>query len=343
MNIALHNTIRSEEPRITIINCGASFDSDVSGSTVATILPDWIVIEGTFSPHDANPPDLEGLKSHGKIVAVGDTKLFQWQPTTRARKEESEDRKSVVEGTHSCHPGWLAQVQHYAHTLRTRFGFVFTNKELVLAQFLREDEASPRVQRGLRSSTLPDQLHRGLPSDFISSDAPGSVDRGGHDEQLLRTPQPRQKRRHESGDSGTLPPSSPPTGLPPPYNLPRSSPVSVLEERIGARTRGRNSQAIPPSPSAAGLPPSSPNQTTSPEQHPPSSISEFIPSEREFNIGRVLVRSYRIPNSCDEESPDRQGEEEDRLHPAKALFAFLMLAYSVGWEGRKIGEEEVWF
>lgn len=55
--------------------------------------------------------------------------------------------------------------------LRTRFGFVLTNKELVLAQFLREEEPAPRLydQRGLRSSTAP-PLHPGLSSDFQSSD-----------------------------------------------------------------------------------------------------------------------------------------------------------------------------
>lgn len=81
-----------------------------------------------------------------------------------------------------------------------------------------------------------------------------------------------------------------------------------------------------------GSDPSS-HRTTSPEQHPLSSTSVYIPSGRDLDIGRVLVRSYRIPNSCDDESPDRQ-EEEDRVHPAKALLALLMHAYSGGWEGR---------
>jgi hypothetical protein len=345
VNIALHNAIPSDEPRVTVINCPGAFDSDLPDSAVTAILPDWVVIEGTYTPHNAEVPDLEELVLRGKIVAVGDTKLVQQRLNTGARKQESEDRKTVVEGTQSCHPAWLAQVQHYAHMLGTRFGFILTNKELVLAQFLREDEASPRLQRGLRSSTLPEQLYRGLPSDFESSDAPGPDDRGRHGEKSLGTPQPRQKRRHESGDSATLSLLSPPAVLPPTYNLPWSSPESVLEARIGAQSRARSSRANQPSPSPSGLPPSSFHQTTSPEQHPRSSSSLYIPSGRDLDIGRVLVRSFRIPNPCDEESADtkKRAEEEDGVHPAKALFALLMHAYSVGWEGRKIREEEIGF
>lgn len=240
-----------------------------------------------------------------------------------------------------------------------RFGFILTNKEIVLAQFLREDESSPRRQRGLRSLTLPEHLHQGLPSDFESSDTRGSDDRGGHGGKPLWTPQPRQKRRHESGDSATLarshppntnnpagregdePPSSPPIALLPPSNLRWSSPRSTLEARLGAESRARGSPANRSSPSPSGLPPSLSHLTTSPEQHPLQSSPLYNPSIRDLDIGRVLVRSFRIPNPCDEESTDR--EEEDRIHPAKALFALLMHAYSVGREGRTITEEETEF
>lgn len=358
VNIALHKAIPPEEPRVTVVMCPGSFDSKWHETEVMSVLPDWVVVEGNYTPHDLSFPRLVELVSDDKIVAVGDTKLVQKLLTANARKEKIEAGNVIVKGTHSCQPGWLAQVQHYAHMLGTRFGFVLTNKELVLAQFLREEESSPRSQRGLRSSTLAEQLHPGLPPDFESSDAKDSDDKGEHGGKPLRTPQPRQKRRHESDDSETLPrqpttggvagvevdrlPSSPPAVLPPLYNIPWSSPGSVLEARVGAGGRAQSSQANQPSSSPAGLPRSSSHQTTSPEQHPLSSTSVFIPSERDITIGKALVRSFNIPNSCDEESPDRK-EEEDTIHPAKALWALLMHAYSVGPEGRKIREEETVF
>lgn len=352
MNIALHYAIPSGDPRVAVMNCPGSTRSDLPHSAVTAILPDWVVIQGSYTSHDDELPDLQDFVDDGDIIAVGDTKLFQEQPNSKTTEDESENHKTIVEGTHSCHPNWLAQVQHYAHTLGTRFGFVITNKELVLAQFLGEEETSPRLQRGLRSSTLPEHLGRGLPSDFETSDTRAADERGGHGEKPPRTPQPKQKRRHESGDSATLArsqppdtrnlvgredtrvPSSPPVGLPPAYDVPWSSPVSVLE------ARGRRSRAKHPSPTPSELPPSSPHQTTSPEQQPPSSGSVFLPSGRDIEIGRTLIRSFRIPNSCDEDSADNSDGEEDRVHPAKALFALLLHAYSVGNQGREITSAE---
>lgn len=348
VNIALHNAIPFDNPRVSIMACPGSFDSDLAESEVTAILPDWVVVEGTYAPYDAEVPVLRDLVQGGQIVAVGDTKLVQQHSNTDVRKEGERDRTTIVKGTNSCHPNWLAQVQHYAHVLGTRFGFLLTNKELVLAQFLREEESSPRVQRGLRSSTLPEQLHPGLPTDFESSDAKGSDDRDEHGGKPFRTPQLRQKRRYESDDSATLPrqpttddvaglevdrlPSSPPV-LPPAYNISWSSPRSVLEVRVGAEGKARSSRANQPSSGPSGLPR---------EKYPLRSSSPFIPSDRDMIIGKALVRSFKIPNSCDEKSSDSE-EGEDRVHPAKALFALLMHAYSVGPEGRKIQEEETEF
>ncbi|KAJ5545266.1 hypothetical protein N7535_006350 [Penicillium sp. DV-2018c] len=346
VNIALHNAIPSDNPRLSIMACPGSFESDLPDTDVRAILPDWVVVEGTYTPYDPIIPKLGDLVQGGKIVAVGDTKLVKQRSNTHVRKEGESEPPPIVTGTNSCHRNWLAQVQHYSHVLGTRFGFLLTNKELVLAQFLRGEEPSPRVQRGLRSSTLPEQLHPGLPADFKTSDAEGSDDGDEHDGKPFRTPQPRQKRRYESSDSATLPrrpttndvaglevdrlPSSPPV-LPPVYNIPWSSPRSVLEARVGAEGKARSSRANQLSSDSSGLP------------RELRSSPSFIPSEREMIvIGKALVRSFKIPNSCDEKSSGSE-EGDDRVHPAKALFALLMHAYSLGPEGRKIREEETEF
>ncbi|OQE10125.1 hypothetical protein PENFLA_c001G00627 [Penicillium flavigenum] len=361
VNIALQNAIPSEDPRVTVVVCPGSFDSFRDNGTETTILPDWVVVEGTYTPHDVSVPTLDELVSKGKIIAVGDTKLV------RQQEEKIKYAEAVVNGTHSCHRAYLAQVQHYAHMLSTRFGFILTNKELVLAQFLREEEATPRLprQRGLRSSMLPQQLLPELPPDFKSSDRPDGVE---CDEGPLHTPQLRHKRRHESDDSPTLPCSRPPTTdhsvrqqgdeLPPSsppslllsqvYNMPSGSPTPALEARAGLEGAARSSfeEHLSPTPHrTAQLPLRSPRQITSTEQDQLSSNVTYEPSLRDFDIGRALVRSFRIPNPGDEESMDRkEGDEHGgRIHPAKALFALLMHAYSVGSQGRRIDEGELGF
>ncbi|KAJ5720127.1 hypothetical protein N7493_007005 [Penicillium malachiteum] len=117
--------------------CFDSHDIERVDGEETTILPDWIVIEGTYSLDDISSPRLQQLKENGQIIAVGDTKLLRNE--VGGQKESSSSAK-VVDGTDSCRDGYLAQVQHYECMLNTRFGFVLTNKELVLAQFLRESQ-----------------------------------------------------------------------------------------------------------------------------------------------------------------------------------------------------------
>jgi hypothetical protein len=71
----------------------------------------------------------------------------------------------------------------------------------------------------------------------------------------------------------------------------------------------------------------------------------YAPSERAHDIGSVLVQSFSVPNPCDKDSIEKwEGcKESGRTHPAKALFALLMLAYSVEAQGRGIDEEETLF
>lgn len=100
--------------------------------------------------------------------------------------------------------------------------------------------------------------------------------------------------------------------------------------------------------------PSTPNQfpLTSPDQMStpwkgqfPSSSLTYAPSERDYDIGRVLVQSFRIPNSYDTGSMEtwEDNQSTKKTYPAKALFALLMLAYFAGEDGRMIDTEEIGF
>lgn len=368
VNIALQHATAPGDGSVTIISCPGAFDShdpDVKGGKKTVILPDWIALEGGYNPHDDNFPDLEELALCGKIIAVGDTKLVSQRPDGSRVDEHAE---GTISDTHSCHWSYLAQVQHYAKMLRTRFGFVLTNKELVLAQFLREEEPAPRLndQRALRSS-MARPLDPGLPSDFQSSDT-GKVDEPLCDGMNpLHEPQP--KRRHDSSDN-PIParnfpapvghsdpdidalPSTPPAGPQVVDDLPSSPPAAFypVEPTMTARLprTPRRIATQSPFPSHVDTSPmrrnskmmSNPDGLFSSEpSFPQSSGSPYLSSERDYDIGKVLVRSFEIPNSCDKDSAQVTGD----LRPAKALFVMLVHASSVGHQGRQIGQDEILF
>jgi hypothetical protein len=369
VNIALHHAIPQRDRCVTIITCPGAFDSydpDVKGGKNTVILPDWIALEGEYKPHDDSFPNLEELALCGKVVAVGDTKLVSRRLATRGVEEKGKD---TIAGTHSCHPSYLAQVQHYAKMLRTRFGFVLTNKELVLAQFLREEDPAPRLhdERGLRSST-GHPLLPGLPSDFQSSGAEEINERAVDGLNPVYLSQP--KRRYDSSDDSTpsrrspapfdtledqdidgLPstPSAPPRVV---EYLPSSppGPSQAVEQPAPRRLVLTPSREIPqyssprhvitsPIRRTSGLV-SSPYELISSEPiFPQSSGTPYLSSERDHNIGKVLIKSFRIPNPCDRD----EIQITEGLQPTKALFVMLMHASSVGALGRRIGKDEVPF
>ncbi|CAI7622219.1 unnamed protein product [Penicillium manginii] len=346
-------------------SCPGAFDShdpDVKGGKNTVILPDWIALEGDYKPEDENFPDLEQLALCGKIVAVGDTKLVSPLSDTSRVERKVQD---VIDGTHSCHRNYLAQVQHYAKMLRTRYGFILTNKELVLAQFLREEDSVPRPndQRGLRSSNTV-SLNPGLASDFQSSDAYESTEPVTNLPSPSVIPQP--KRRHGSSDdlaARRLPsaiddqqdtyidglPSSPPKiseiiegmhssprghhrameqlGIPRKvgWDAPSSSPL----RETGIRQVGLVSEPVS----------SSPQFLSSELGFSHSSDTPYMSSERDHDIGKVLIRSFRIPNQCDKDHE----QQRNGLHPAKALFVMLLQASIIGPSGRHIDKDEVSF
>lgn len=368
VNIALHHVIPSGVRCITIITCPGAFDShdpDIKGGKSTVILPDWMALEGEYKPHDDIFPNLEELAFGGKVIAVGDTKLVSRRLASSGVDEKIKD---TIAGTHSCHRSYLAQVQHYAKMLRTRFEFVLTNKELVLAQFLREEEPAPRLhdQRGLRSSTGP-PLHLGLSSDFQSSSSE-EMDESPVDElSPLYLSQP--KRRHDSSDNPTLSrrspapvdpsedqnidglpstPSAPPTVV---DDLPSSPPrpSQIMEQPMPRKlvsTPAQNAHQ-PLLPMRITTSPIQPNVLvgspfgffSSEPSFSQSSGTPYLSSERDHDIGKVLVKSFRIPNPCDKDEVRITKE----LHPAKALFVMLMHVSSVGALRRRMGKEEVLF
>ncbi|KAJ5318743.1 hypothetical protein N7476_005163 [Penicillium atrosanguineum] len=200
VNIALQKAL-SPDNCVTVVVCPGSFDSydphSIDGKETI-ILPDWIAIEGNYSPHDGSFPPLETLARQRKIVAVGDTKLVRL-PSKASSQSESTRHAGVVDGTHSCRRGHLAQVQHYACMLCTRFAFVLTNQELLLTQLLQEGEATPRLphERGLRSVTDFQPLERGVSSDFRTSEPTGRPhESGSGDEPLPQAKKENHERRN---------------------------------------------------------------------------------------------------------------------------------------------------
>jgi hypothetical protein len=363
VKIALENAFSSDDRPVTIIACPGAFDShdpDVRGGKETVILPDWVVLEASSKPHDDKIPDLEELALSGRIVAVGDTKLVSWRSNSSGADGNAKD---IIPGTHSCHRRYMAQVQHYAKMLRTRFGFVVTNDELVVAQFLREEEAAPRLcdQRGLRSSTRY-ALHPSLSSDFHTSGTDGLDDLGP-------SHITKSKRRHPSSDNSIqqrqypAPVSSenqeidglPSTPLAPARvadDLPSSPPMpsQAVDESITGRLvpipDEDAPQSLPQSHitinhswATSGLP-SSPSRSFSSESSFPLSSGEpYLSSDRDHDIGQVLFKSIIIRNSLNDDAARlNQGPS-----PAKALFVMLVHALSVGKDGRRIGTGETPF
>ncbi|KAJ5216908.1 hypothetical protein N7468_009916 [Penicillium chermesinum] len=358
VNIALQRAL-SPGNCVTVVVCPGSFDSydphSIDGKETV-ILPDWIAIEGDYSPHDGAFPPLETLARQRKIIAVGDTKLVRL-PSNFSSQSERTRYAGLVDGTHSCRRSYLAQVQHYACMLYTRFAFVLTNKELLLAQFLQEREATPRLdrERGLRSGTGFQTLEHGLSSDFRTSEPTGKFQEPTSGGKPLHTPHSRPKRRNMSGetpsrqspavsgnwagDEGFELASSLSTSPPASSQMTREQVVDAASKLVPSPSRHPPEQS---SSSTYQFPLTSPESVISPlmSRNRSSSLT-YAPSERDNEIGEVLVQSIRVPNLYDPDSVVKN--KQAVTHPAKALFALLMLAYLVGPQGRSIGTEEIGF
>ncbi|KAJ5622670.1 hypothetical protein N7528_005902 [Penicillium herquei] len=339
VNIALQNAIPANRPRLTVIVGPGCFDShDIER-----------VGKGTYSLDDISAPRLQQLKENGQRIAVGDTKLLRSEVGAQMENTSSK----VVDGTDSCRDGYLAQVQHYACMLNTRFGFILTNKEPVLAQFLREPEALPRAphERGLRPRDRLQPLEQGKSSKFRTPE-PESVIGEGRSRELpshtLQSPKAGNKRsRRNISDMSDDTPS----------RLARPAPVTMGE--LGGSTEmsspSRSTQPFDPPSSPPSLPgPQKHSRSTGLPTSDPMSTSGtgddntvgsfFEPSERDFEVDSVLVHSILIPNLADPRSMETSRRNRPQnSHPAKALFTMIMLAYLAGPHGRRIETEEIDF
>lgn len=70
-----------------------------------------------------------------------------------------------------------------------------------------------------------------------------------------------------------------------------------------------------------------------------SGDTPYMTSERDHDIGKVLIRSFKIPNQYDKDHE----QQRNGLHPAKALFVMLLQASIIGPSGRHIDKDEVSF
>lgn len=95
-----------------------------------------------------------------------------------------------------------------------------------------------------------------------------------------------------------------------------------------------SSQFLPTSPALIDV--------TSNDQFLSSSFT-YASSERDFDIEKILDKRVRIPCDADSMQTMEENGQTMRIHLAKALFALLMPAYSVGAKGRDIDTDEIGF
>ncbi|KAM0259957.1 hypothetical protein ACHAQJ_003050 [Trichoderma viride] len=313
VNIALDKAIPPDEDRVTIIVGPGVFEGVSPEASVKRILPDWIIVHGTYDCSMETLPDLQVLAKNGKILAVGDTKLVRHVDSSHA-----------LPHTEACYALFLRQLQDYCINLYTKFGFILSNKELVVAQFIREEYASPREaeQRSLRSRITAEQLESRLPSDiddvsprdFRVSSNPSFQSQGSF------------SKASENQDN--------------PFELPVLPIDSQSIDRPLKRPHPSTSPSTSPSAARNGHPiaPASPHHvsdtsfqmSSSPPVLPTSSSqdhSKFTSSDRDVEVGAIKIQSFGMPES--------DGETED-ISPYKALFLFIMMIRNLKLSGESI-------
>ncbi|KAJ4862734.1 hypothetical protein T069G_03688 [Trichoderma breve] len=309
VNIALDKAIPSTEDRIAIVVGPGAFENVSPEATAKTLIPDWIVVQGKFNIGlDADAlPILKDLAAKRKILAVGDTKLVRQR-----------DRKPKVPYTNACHRDFLRQVQDYCLNLYTRFGFILSNEELVVAKFERAQDSSPRKpnQRGLRSNGAQ-LLVPGL--DSQGSDVPAPAD-GGDD---LRSRDDHLPKTPGSDDPYQLPPFATPAQATPGH-VPSKRPYSTSPETSHTSAAPRMYQrGHSHSGSDAGN--SGPRQILSDPASSSQDHSVFAPSDRDVDVGAIHIRSIDMMGWGEDNFDMMDWEEEKKESPYKALFMFVMM------------------
>lgn len=315
VNIALDKAIPSTEDRIAIVIGPGAFENVSPEATAKTLIPDWIVVQGKFDIGlDADAlPILKDLAAKRKILAVGDTKLVR----QRDRKQPR------VLYTNACHRDFLRQVQDYCLNLYTRFGFVLSNEELVVAKFERAQDSSPRKpnQRGLRSNGTQ-QLVPGL--DSQGSDVPAQAHRDddlrSRDGDPPRTPGNDDPYRPEQPPSFAMSLATPDQATPAPLpskrlysTSPETSPIAAGQRRYQRGHRHSNSDT---SNSGSHQTPSDPASS--------QSHSGYAPSDRDIDVEAVYVQSFGMMGWGEDNFDMMDWGEEKRESPYRALFMFVM-------------------
>ncbi|KAL7939453.1 hypothetical protein V8C35DRAFT_286667 [Trichoderma chlorosporum] len=318
VNIALDKAIPPEEDRIAIVIGPGAFENVSAEATALRLMPDWIVVQGTFDTNmDAHSvPSLEKLAKNSNILAVGDTKLVRrWSG------------EYTVPHTRACHSDFLCQIQDYCVNLYTRFGFILSNEELMVAQFDGAQDASPRGagQRELRSNGAQ-QLASGLNSDESqrSTSLNPPDQRHSHDSFQMEDeygdpfvpPSPAtssiqipSKRPHPS----TSPETSPVSAVPPASGRIRYNSRSLSGSDASINSISHQSRSDPPGEDAAAQ--------GSSQDH-----SKYTSSVREVEVGSVRIRSFDVRGW-------RKGVKDG---PYEALFIFIMMIRATKLRGEPI-------
>ncbi|KAL7943080.1 hypothetical protein V8C42DRAFT_359261 [Trichoderma barbatum] len=329
VNIALDKAIPPEEDRIAIVIGPGAFESVFAEGTVQRLIPDWIVVQGTFDASMMTKLlSLKQLAKERKIIAVGDTKLIRQGAGTEP-----------LPHTRACYRDFLRQLQEYCINLCTRFGFIISNEELVLTEALRAQEASSRSadERGLRSNGAH-QLEPGLDDDaFERSDSPIPMDQDHDSLQIPGYTNSNQDDPYDPYDPYELPALSKPSThrpfkRPHPSTSPETNPVYRYTNRsvLGSdASPSSSSYQMPSDPPASDDHQVSSDPPVSDEEALQGSSSQdhskYTASVRDVDVETMQIRSFDMV---------RLGE--DSICPYKILFTFIMMIRTLRLGGRSI-------
>ncbi|RFU72660.1 hypothetical protein TARUN_9604 [Trichoderma arundinaceum] len=322
VNVALQQAIPPDEDPITLVIGPGAFESVSPDVKAERILPDWVAVQGNYDigMEAGSFPDIKELVEHRKILAVGETKLV-WHMYA----------EDVMPHTKACSSDFLSQLQGYCRNLCTRFGFVVSNKELIVAQFLGEQDTSPRriEDRSLRSRTTAEQLEPGLRSDYTSSGSASLNSSFQRQEPSagLSSPYKLPEHNYDRDDSYQLHTVSPiQRRLKRPHSetSPETSPVSRSGHGIVDRSLPGSSSHIPSTPPASAVEGLQPSPLDSGLKG--SDYSKYASSVRNIDVGAMLLRSFGMPS---------EGECED-MSPYEALFVLIMTVRDLKLQGKSI-------
>ncbi|KAI0192420.1 hypothetical protein F4808DRAFT_377166 [Astrocystis sublimbata] len=268
------------------------------------IAPDLLVLDG-----GANLQLGEALED--RIVAIGDVKVKQ----PDEQEDTPKDLPRLLPGTSGCFEPWLAQPVQCCMDKDVPFGFVLTNREIVLFQLVRENDDLVPAQRRTRSSGLKPDDH-----DKLSPSA--------SQEPIHSSPSTRETQHWEKFYEGdvnipridvTSPPSAPQqptvpsTAQQPTVPSTESSPLSSPPSDISMSYPSPSSNRQRPVSSDVSMGSSPPLQRDSQS----SNFTNTSPENKDLSY--ILIRAYDL----------------DTPGVAERFLEFIMLAQKVKDQGRR--------